>query len=109
MSHYGRNNIWLTDIVPWTDLKTWSARTLYVYAHTDLAQKYSVGLQEIFFSRLCSQEENYFFPALRDIGKMLPYRIAFFLNILSNYMMKESEKLTEKYKNLYLVFYKFVE
>ena len=40
---------------------------------------------------------------------MLPYRIAFFLKILSNYMMKESEKLTEKYKNLYLVFYKFVE
>jgi hypothetical protein len=37
-----------------------SARTLYVYAHADLAQKYSIGLQEIFVSRLCSQEENSF-------------------------------------------------
>jgi hypothetical protein len=35
-----------------------SIRTLYVYAHAYLAQKYSVGLQEIFVSRLCSQEEN---------------------------------------------------
>jgi hypothetical protein len=43
------------------NLKPWSARTLYVYAHADLAQKYSVGLQEIFVSRLCSQEENDFF------------------------------------------------
>jgi hypothetical protein len=42
-------------------LRPWSARTLYVYAHADLAQKYSVGLQEIFVSRLCSQEENSFF------------------------------------------------
>jgi hypothetical protein len=42
------------------NLKPWSARTLYVYAHADLAQKYSVSLQEIFVSRL-SQEENYFF------------------------------------------------
>jgi uncharacterized membrane protein YqhA len=32
-----------------------------VYAHADLAQKYSVGLQEIFVSRLCSQEESSFF------------------------------------------------
>jgi hypothetical protein len=46
------------------NLKPWSARTLYVYAHADLAQKYSVGLQEIFVSRLCFQEENSFFPAL---------------------------------------------
>jgi hypothetical protein len=38
------------------NLKPWSARTLYVYAHADLAQKYSVGLQEIFVSRLCSKE-----------------------------------------------------
>jgi hypothetical protein len=30
------------------DVKPWSARTLYVYAHADLVQKYSVGLQEIF-------------------------------------------------------------
>jgi hypothetical protein len=43
------------------NLKPWSARTLYVYAHADFAQKYSVGLQEIFVSRFCSQEENYFF------------------------------------------------
>ena len=43
------------------NLKPWSATTLYVYAHADLAQKYSVGLQEIFVSRLFSQEENSFF------------------------------------------------
>jgi hypothetical protein len=43
------------------EFKTWSARTLYVYAHADLAQKHSVCLQEIFVSRLCSQEENSFF------------------------------------------------
>ena len=43
------------------NLKPWSARTLYVYAHADLAQEYSVGLQEIFVSSLCSQEGNYFF------------------------------------------------
>jgi hypothetical protein len=43
------------------NLKPCSARTIYVYAHADLAQKYSVGLQEIFVSRLCSQGENYFF------------------------------------------------
>jgi hypothetical protein len=28
------------------NLKPWSARTVYVYAHADLAQKYSVVLQE---------------------------------------------------------------
>jgi hypothetical protein len=50
------------------DLKSWSARTLYVYAHADLAQKYSVGLQEMFVSRLCSQEENYFFPLVGQGG-----------------------------------------
>jgi hypothetical protein len=44
------------------NLKPWSARTLlYVYAHADLAQKYSVALHEICVSSLCSQEENYFF------------------------------------------------
>jgi hypothetical protein len=43
------------------NLKPWSARTLYVYEHAYLAQKYSVGLQEIFVARLCSQEENSFF------------------------------------------------
>ena len=43
------------------NLKPRSARILYVYAHANLAQKYSVGLQEIFVSRECSQEENYFF------------------------------------------------
>jgi hypothetical protein len=37
------------------NLRPWSARTLYVYAHADLAQKYSVhGLEEIFVYRLCS-------------------------------------------------------
>jgi hypothetical protein len=58
MSHYGRNN--MVDRYS-LNLKPWSDRTLYVYAHADLAQKYSVGLQEIFVSRLYSQEENYFF------------------------------------------------
>jgi hypothetical protein len=43
------------------NLKPWSASTLYVYAHADLAQNYSVGLQEIFISMLCSQEEKSFF------------------------------------------------
>jgi hypothetical protein len=43
------------------NLKPWLAITLYVYAHADLAQKYSIGPQEIFVSRLCSQEENSFF------------------------------------------------
>jgi hypothetical protein len=40
-----------------------------LYAHADLAQtKYSAALQEIFVSRLCSQEENSFFlAALMDI------------------------------------------
>jgi hypothetical protein len=33
------------------NLKPWSARTLYVYVHAALAQKYSIGLQEIFVSR----------------------------------------------------------
>jgi hypothetical protein len=42
----------------------WSARTLCLYAHADLAQKYSVGLKEIFVSRLCYQEENYFLPGM---------------------------------------------
>jgi hypothetical protein len=60
------------------NLKPWSARTLYVYAHADLAQKYSVGLQEILVSRLCSQEENSFFlpwftdtsiPLLKSLNK----------------------------------------
>jgi hypothetical protein len=42
------------------NLKPWSARTLYVYAHADLAQKYSIGLQEIFVSRLCSRKNIIF-------------------------------------------------
>jgi hypothetical protein len=47
------------------NLKPGPSRTLYVYAHTDLAQKYSVGLQEIFVS----QEENDFpLPWLRLIA-----------------------------------------
>jgi hypothetical protein len=48
------------------NLKPWSAGTLYVYAHADLAHKYSIGLQEIFVSRLCSQEENSFFLPWHD-------------------------------------------
>jgi hypothetical protein len=59
MSHYGRNNI-LVDRHYSLNLKPCDARTLF-YAHADLAQKYSVSLQEIFVSRLCSQEENSFF------------------------------------------------
>jgi hypothetical protein len=43
------------------NLKPWSARALYIYEHANLAQKYSVGLQEIFVSRFCSHEENSFF------------------------------------------------
>jgi hypothetical protein len=50
------------------NLKPWSARTLFVYAHAFLAQKYSVGLQETIVSRLCSQEENYFFPLVGQEG-----------------------------------------
>jgi hypothetical protein len=54
-------------------VKPWSARTLYVYAHADLAQEYSVGLQEIFVSRLCSQEENSFFALLQK-----PFKCQFY-------------------------------
>jgi hypothetical protein len=68
MSHYGRNNIWLTDIIPW-NLKPWSARTLYVYAHADLAQKHSVGLQEIFVRVLPGRK--FFFPALPNFTVQL--------------------------------------
>jgi hypothetical protein len=50
------------------NLKPWSARTLYVYAHADLAQKYSVGLQEMFVSMLCSLEENSFFLLCLENG-----------------------------------------
>jgi hypothetical protein len=43
MSRYGHNNIydWQTLFL---EFKT---RTIYVYAHEDLAPKYSIGLQEI--------------------------------------------------------------
>jgi hypothetical protein len=44
------------------NLKQWSARTLYVYAHADLAQKYSVA------GNICLQVvlpgRKLFFPAL---------------------------------------------
>jgi hypothetical protein len=46
------------------DLKPWSARTPYVYAHADLAQKYSVGLQEIFISETGCAPRKKIFPAL---------------------------------------------
>jgi hypothetical protein len=46
------------------NLKPWSARTLYVYAHADLAQKYSFGLQEIFVSSLSPRKRILFsYPA----------------------------------------------
>jgi hypothetical protein len=54
------------------NLKPWSARTLYLYAHADLAQKYSVGLQEIFVSRLCSQEDNSFFQPQASVFLRFP-------------------------------------
>jgi hypothetical protein len=58
------------------NLKPWSARTLYVYAHADLAQKYSVGLQEISVPRLCSQEENYFLlPWSQGYRGLIPPRV----------------------------------
>jgi hypothetical protein len=44
-------------------LKPWSAGTLYVYAHADLAQKYSIGLQEIFVSGYAPRKKM-IFPAL---------------------------------------------
>jgi hypothetical protein len=36
-------------------------RTLYVYAHADLAQKYSVGLQELFVSKPCAPRKKIIF------------------------------------------------
>ena len=62
------------------NLKPWSARTLYVYAHIDLAQKYSVGLQEIFVSSkvLCSHKENFFFlPCLNPPQNLTRFIICF--------------------------------
>jgi hypothetical protein len=57
------------------NLKPWSARTIYVYAHADLAQKHSVGLQEIFVSRLCSQEGNYFFLSWPNLFSVSSHHI----------------------------------
>jgi hypothetical protein len=58
------------------NLKPWSARTLYVYAHADLAQKYSVGLLEIFVPRLCSHEENSFLlPWSQGYRGLIPPRV----------------------------------
>jgi hypothetical protein len=42
------------------NLKPWSARTLYVYARADVAQKYSVGLQEFFVSRCAAKKKIIF-------------------------------------------------
>jgi hypothetical protein len=42
------------------NLKQWSARTLYVLCTCRFSTK-TLRLQEIFVSRLCSQEENSFF------------------------------------------------
>jgi hypothetical protein len=50
------------------NLKPWSARTLYVYAHADLAQKYFVGLQEIFVSRCAPRKKILFsYPKLTSV------------------------------------------
>jgi hypothetical protein len=47
------------------NLKPWSARTRYVYAHADLAQKYSVDLQEIFVPTCAPRKKILFFcPAV---------------------------------------------
>jgi hypothetical protein len=71
MSHYGRNNIWLTGIIRSLNLKPWSARFLeyyYVYAHADLAQKYSHCWS--FVSSLCSVPgRKLFFPALPPLSR----------------------------------------
>jgi hypothetical protein len=45
------------------NLKPWSATTLYVYAHADLAQKYSLSLQKI-LSPVCAPRKKIIFPAL---------------------------------------------
>jgi hypothetical protein len=45
------------------NLKPWLARTLYVYAHAYLAQKYSVGLQEI-LSPGCAPRNKIIFSCL---------------------------------------------
>jgi hypothetical protein len=44
------------------NLKPWSARTLYVYAHADLAQKYSVAGN--FCLQVVLPGRKLFFPAL---------------------------------------------
>ena len=52
---------------------------LLLYTHADLAQIYSVGLQEIFVSRLCSQGENYFFLPCRQASFCCDFRCDFLL------------------------------
>jgi hypothetical protein len=46
------------------NLKPWSARTLYVYAHADLAQKYSNTIIKEILSPGCAPWKKIFFPAL---------------------------------------------
>jgi hypothetical protein len=46
------------------NLKPWSARTLYVYAHADLAQKYSNTNKGIFCHQVVLPGRKLFFPAL---------------------------------------------
>jgi hypothetical protein len=48
------------------NLKPWSARTLCVYAHADLAQKYFVGLQGNFCLQVVLPRRKFFFPALDE-------------------------------------------
>jgi hypothetical protein len=45
-----------------SNLKSWSARTLYVYAHADLAQKYSSAGN--FCLQVVLPGRKFFFPAL---------------------------------------------
>ena len=65
------------------NLKPLSGRTLYVYVHADLPQKYSVGLQEI-LSPGCvpMQEVNSFFlpfdASVRPIKNNFQFFIRFF-------------------------------
>jgi hypothetical protein len=40
---WAQQHIWLTDIIPW--IQNHGTIYVYAYAHVDLAQKYSVGLQ----------------------------------------------------------------
>jgi hypothetical protein len=72
-----------------SNLKPWSARTLYVYAHADLAQKYSVSLQEIFVSREHSQEENSFFCPGNNSNNIKPDKTEYVISTLIHNLLAE--------------------